>query len=165
MEIKTCAKCEEPKPVSQFNKDRQQRSGIHPYCKSCQAWYAAERYKRKKLEINRKNNEWYAANSGKRLAKMKQVRKGDIFNMKNRIYAGNRRARAKNLSDGTVTYPRILQIMEKQNWNCNDCGVTLLAKKPHLDHVIPLAKGGRHSITNLQWLCRKCNLSKGAKVG
>ncbi len=33
----------------------------------------------------------------------------------------------------------------------------------HLDHVMPLALGGRHEDANLQLLCPSCNLSKGPK--
>jgi len=32
------------------------------------------------------------------------------------------------------------------------------------DHVIPIARGGQHSIGNLVPACRKCNASKGAKT-
>lgn len=34
----------------------------------------------------------------------------------------------------------------------------------HLDHVMPLARGGRHVIGNLLPSCSACNLSKGAKL-
>lgn len=34
----------------------------------------------------------------------------------------------------------------------------------HVDHVIPLAKGGPHSIENLCLACPKCNVTKNAKL-
>lgn len=43
---------------------------------------------------------------------------------------------------------------------CFYCG----GKSEHLDHVIPIAKGGRHSIGNLVQSCQACNLSKNAKT-
>lgn len=33
-----------------------------------------------------------------------------------------------------------------------------------MDHVIPLSRGGRHHISNLQPLCGLCNDSKGVKI-
>ena len=33
-----------------------------------------------------------------------------------------------------------------------------------LDHVIPLARGGSHTIDNLLPACEKCNFSKGSKT-
>ncbi len=34
----------------------------------------------------------------------------------------------------------------------------------HFDHVVPLARGGRHAIGNLVPSCATCNLSKGSKL-
>lgn len=43
---------------------------------------------------------------------------------------------------------------------CSWCGRTDGAF--HIDHLIPLKKGGADAITNLQVLCKECNLRKGA---
>lgn len=37
-------------------------------------------------------------------------------------------------------------------------------RKLTADHVIPLVRGGRHHISNIQPLCRRCNASKGVKI-
>ncbi|MFF3928267.1 HNH endonuclease [Streptomyces hirsutus] len=34
----------------------------------------------------------------------------------------------------------------------------------HMDHVVPLSRGGRHAIGNVLPACQGCNLSKGAKL-
>jgi|DEB0MinimDraft_10_1074344.scaffolds.fasta_scaffold03487_6 5-methylcytosine-specific restriction endonuclease McrA len=46
---------------------------------------------------------------------------------------------------------------------CYWCGCELKGKY-HLDHVVPLSKGGRHIVANLVASCPTCNLSKGAKM-
>lgn len=37
-------------------------------------------------------------------------------------------------------------------------------RAPEIDHVIPLALGGPHTLDNLQVLCRSCNIDKGQKI-
>lgn len=44
---------------------------------------------------------------------------------------------------------------------CVECGV---AENLHLDHIIPLSRGGQHAVGNLQMLCASCNLSKNNKT-
>jgi len=54
------------------------------------------------------------------------------------------------------------ELHDKQNGLCNGCGCEL--KNPHLDHVIPLSRGGTNTDDNVQLLCAPCNLSKGSKT-
>lgn len=43
---------------------------------------------------------------------------------------------------------------------CCKCGKS---GKLHLDHIIPISKGGKNELNNIQILCQKCNLLKGNK--
>ena len=45
--------------------------------------------------------------------------------------------------------------------SCVSCGST---DQITIDHIIPVSKGGQHSIGNLQSLCKSCNSSKGTKT-
>lgn len=69
----------------------------------------------------------------------------------------NRRARKAQASIFLVTAKDVRRIMSKP---CIYCG----AMAEHLEHIIPLSRGGLHSIGNLAPACAKCNLSKGAKL-
>lgn len=35
----------------------------------------------------------------------------------------------------------------------------------HYDHIVPLKEGGLNDVSNIQLLCRKCNLEKSAHIG
>lgn len=54
-------------------------------------------------------------------------------------------------------------LFSKQKGRCACCGSLLKTAGRHLDHKVPLIGGGLHEDSNLQLLCKKCNLSKGAK--
>ena len=74
----------------------------------------------------------------------------------------NRRARLAGLM-GSVSAGIEASLAKKQRGLCACCRAKLLGSTSHLDHVMPLALGGKHEDENLQLLCATCNLSKGAK--
>jgi len=63
-----------------------------------------------------------------------------------------------------------IAVFKRDGWRCGICGVdtprSLLKDcshtySPTLDHVVPLSKGGSHTVDNVQCLCRGCNSRKG----
>ena len=51
-------------------------------------------------------------------------------------------------------------IMRRWNWKCCYCD----AHATHLDHVMPISKGGEDIESNMVPACADCNLTKGAKT-
>lgn len=47
---------------------------------------------------------------------------------------------------------------------CYLCGHLIPKGRRHLDHIVPLSKGGAHVASNLACACRSCNARKGAKL-
>lgn len=54
------------------------------------------------------------------------------------------------------------QVKRRDNMICRYCGAFTI--KGHVDHIIPLSKGGTDDLNNLAWSCPSCNLRKGASV-
>lgn len=73
----------------------------------------------------------------------------------------NRRARKRN-STGSHTAEDIADIIRLQKGKCACCREKL-GKKYHVDHIVPLLRGGNNDRKNLQVRCADCNLSKGSK--
>jgi 5-methylcytosine-specific restriction endonuclease McrA len=75
-----------------------------------------------------------------------------------RMYSGKRRA-LQNLNG--IFYISQKEMIKLCNSPCVSCGDTANIE---IDHIVPIIRGGRHSIGNLQPLCASCNRSKGSKL-
>lgn len=75
----------------------------------------------------------------------------------------NRRARKRG-NGGKHTRQDIIDLLLEQCGHCAMCGKPFGADGYHVDHIIPLARGGSNGRKNLQLLDPTCNLKKGAGV-
>ena len=97
----------------------------------------------------------------------KYRQKTKIFNLKNpekaRIWRKVAKA-ARRCTEGSHTAADIADILRLQRKRCAEpsCRKSLAAGY-HVDHIMPLARGGSNDRRNLQALCPTCNLSKSAK--
>lgn len=68
-------------------------------------------------------------------------------------------------AEGKYNKKDITRILDRQKWKCAEprCSVSLRKSGYHVDHIMPLVLGGSNWPDNLQCLCPRCNLSKGAK--
>jgi len=51
-------------------------------------------------------------------------------------------------------------LMRRDNYECQYCGVRLNRKTGTVDHVVPKSKGGKHTWANVVAACKKCNNKK-----
>jgi hypothetical protein len=79
----------------------------------------------------------------------------------------------KIFDEANNTYLTRDEVFKLENYKCKNCGCTtdkklsyvkdtLIIKPtaPTIDHIIPLNKGGTHTLRNIQLLCFKCNHDK-----
>lgn len=55
-------------------------------------------------------------------------------------------------------------ISRPKSAKCFWCGKKIKGSDIHMDHVVPLSRGGENTFINVVASCKHCNLSKGAKM-
>lgn len=63
----------------------------------------------------------------------------------------------------SINYRMRFRVLQRDNFKCCACGASPAKDsgvKLHIDHIIPVSKGGTCDLSNLQTLCEKCNLGK-----
>lgn len=60
-----------------------------------------------------------------------------------------------------VTEEDILSKLESQGHQCVGCFADFSVEPFEIEHIVPVAHGGKHTAKNIQLLCRSCNSSKG----
>jgi 5-methylcytosine-specific restriction endonuclease McrA len=77
--------------------------------------------------------------------------------------AARDRRRAMELqAEGVYTKEDVRRLLQQNGRVCFYCSTTLA--KFHIDHFIPLSRGGSNGPDNLRLSCPSCNYSKGAKM-
>lgn len=74
-----------------------------------------------------------------------------------------KRRAAKRGAPGKYTPEDIANIVKAQRNKCAYCRCSLARAKRHIDHIVPLSRGGTNWPSNIQLTCDKCNLSKNSK--
>ena len=89
----------------------------------------------------------------------------DIKNLVNQSYVLEKERESKEYQRKILTPSLRYDILKRDNFKCVICGRT--PKKDgvtlHVDHIIPVSKGGKTVPENLRTLCSICNLGKSDK--
>ena len=79
------------------------------------------------------------------------------------IKANANHKRRAVIKGGSVSTEELQQLID-DNTKCFYCGCVVTDDNRHIDHFIPLSKGGLHDLHNLVVACATCNLKKGTKM-
>lgn len=164
---KACSRCQQMLPLTFYFKHPTNRDGLQSWCKEC--------HRIRKIANRENNRELYRAASRRRYSanpeagrqraleyrlqnpeKVKEMFKRWSTENPEKARERGARRRARIEKNG------IFKILDKEKKRlvsgpCFYCGAK---GKMELDHVIPVARGGRHSIGNLVSACQKCNNRK-----
>jgi 5-methylcytosine-specific restriction endonuclease McrA len=139
----------------QFPKSKER---IKKYEEDNKEWlteYRREYYKRNREHKIRAAIE-YCKNNPDKVARWRK----NADQYRRRVHNLNRKLRIKQT--GKLSIDLVPRLMALQKGKCRACGKPL-KDDYHIDHIVPLAKGGPNTDSNCQLLHSKCNLSKGAK--
>ena len=79
------------------------------------------------------------------------------------MYERNARRRAQQQAAKVERIYRQV-VYERDEGHCGICYRKVDPHDFHLDHVVPLARGGEHSYDNIQLAHPRCNIRKGARA-
>lgn len=116
-----------------------------------------DHYKAKADKWRKENYDRYMETSRARLAANPAIWK----------VAKSKRRALKRLVGGTYSRDDLHMLYNEQEGRCAYCGITLfwsIKGDIHVDHVIPLSRGGSNSPDNLALACQRCNCSKKEKL-
>lgn len=69
--------------------------------------------------------------------------------------------RERNKVTSTLRY----EVLKRDHFTCKMCGATVKdGIKLQVDNIIPVSKGGKTTMSNLQTLCQRCNQGKSNKI-
>jgi len=103
---------------------------------------------------------WNAVNKDKKRISDLLYRKNNPDRVKATLH--NKRAR-KKYNGGKLSPDVSSRLFVLQKGKCAICRKSLRRVGFHIDHIIPLVRGGKNEDKNVQLSCPKCNIKKGGK--
>lgn len=155
---KACKKCQELKPIEEFT--LLSKAGLRRdiRCKDCVR--AAQRANPNKAARNRdwERKQWSDPDSAFASARRPYLR-------------GIRHQRRARLRGSDAEQFKHSDVFERDEYVCQLCGIGIdkSLEYPHpesrsIDHIVPIARGGGHTLANVQAAHLRCNRAKGART-
>ena len=77
------------------------------------------------------------------------------------VYAAEKHNRRVKVNGIKLTTDIVRELMADFDGFCPYCWEKIVAG--HVDHIVPVSKGGTNDRNNLAWVCSTCNMQKGDK--
>ena len=148
--------------------------GLQSYCRVCDIQNKKAWYKKNKKHVAYKSKTWYKENPGKYAENQRRHKEKykefyseyykrwasenrDKLNLKKHCYYARRRRQLGVVSPGIID-----RLFIEQAGLCLYCNREL--QEYHLEHKLPISRGGLHDDKNLCLSCPRCNLRKKDKT-
>lgn len=166
VEYKECSRCKQWKLLDAYTHDSTKWDGLYGFCRDCakikdKAVYHKNPQKKRAQVLN------YQKRTGL-ICKYKPYNSkyytSDASRAKKRLRDMRRRTLVKSANEQHPITPDMVELLKLRNdGHCEYCGV-LCVDNFHIDHKLPLFRGGTNDIENLAFCCPHCNWSKGKKT-
>lgn len=142
-----CVKC----CKDRFERDRDQR------LEKLKLWGDKNKEKLKEARKRHVNKNREKINERER-----KRRDRDEYRLKRAAYQRIRKHKLR--AGGDLSKTCVEEINVEQKGLCNICKIELEKSGKHIDHIVPISRGGKNTKSNCQLLCPTCNLKKGNKL-
>lgn len=189
--MKTCPGCSQELSSDSFYKNSARKDGIDSHCKQCSStrkkkfrennsghfsdrdkeYRNQDGYKEKQKE---RTSKWYVKNKDKSLKNGRAWRELNLERARKLDRMQSHKRRALILGNGHSPYTEE-QVLETYGTNCNICSLPVDLKAArkvglpgwenglHIDHVLPISKGGPDTLENVRPTHGLCNITKNNK--
>jgi 5-methylcytosine-specific restriction endonuclease McrA len=171
--FKTCTECTAIKPATEefFGLTTGTKSGLIARCKSCRSASNKTYYEQNFERISAYQKIYNKANSEKINASKKIYREANPEAARSEA----RRRKAQRLENGFEIYTegQVLNLYGSDCYLCKEPIDLEISRKPgiegwqkslHIDHVMPMSKGGPDTLENVRPSHAECNLIKGTRT-
>ena len=189
--MKTCPGCSQELSSDSFYKNSARKDGIDSHCKQCSStrkkkfrennpghfsdrdkeYRNQDGYKEKQKE---RTSKWYVKNKDKSLENGRAWKKLNLERARELDRMKSHKRRALKLNNGHFPYTE-QQVLETYGTDCNICNLPIdlnaarQVGKPgwenglHIDHLLPISKGGPDILSNVRATHGLCNITKNNK--
>jgi len=167
---KFCPACKTEKDLNDFHRNKTKKDGHQSTCKKCRRIYDTEnKYKIKpksKQERRIISARYYTKHKVEIKEKFDKKKEIPEELQKVRLIKKNYKYLRKiNYKKTDITSVWLKDLYDKTEM-CELCGTQMidsflnLSNSRHLDHIKPLCCGGTHTMDNVRYICKKCNLTR-----